>query len=130
MSDSTFGPIPIIDPPLHPTRKMVEILPTSVKSGPNSWDDVTSDMFGPTWDYELENHISLWVITPVSKAAQQWIYRFLPEGLPRYGANGVLVDAIEVNTIVKRMTACGLMSPGEYRDAMNECDAIMNQGVE
>jgi len=96
--------------------------------GPNLWSDVQPSDFGPTWDYELENHITKWIITPVSEAALQWLYCFLPEHTPRYGARGFIVEAMYINQIVRHMTRDSLMSPEEWEEAMEENHALMLQG--
>jgi hypothetical protein len=130
MTEQAYGPIEIRDPVAHPSRKVVEVLPTSVKSGPNSWSQIHPSDFGPTWDYELENHITLWIFTPISFAALQWCFCRLPEGSRRWGARGYVLEAHEVNAIVKAATRDSLMSDTEYERAMNESELISQQGVE
>lgn len=95
--------------------------------GPHRWDTVQPSDFGPTWDYELENHITKWVITPISEAALQWLNCHLHEHIARYGANGFIVPAKDVNWVVKGMTRDKLMSPEEYEQTMNENHALMLQ---
>ncbi len=95
--------------------------------GPNRWDSIQPSDFGPEWDYELENHITQWIITPVSEAALQWLYCHLPEHCPRYGARGFIVEAEYLNIVVKGMTRDKLMSPEEYEQAMNENHQLMLQ---
>lgn len=100
----------------------------SRKPGPHLWDDVQPSDFGPEWDYELENHITRWIITPISEAALQWLYYHLPEHCPRYGAKGFIVEAEFVNLVVKGMTRSKLMSPEKYEQAQEENHALMLQG--
>jgi len=97
-------------------------------SGPHRWDSIQPSDFGPEWDYELENHITKWVITPISEAALQWLYCHLPEHCPRYGAKGFIIEAEYVNLAVKGMTRDKLMSPEEYEQAMNEAHMLQLQG--
>lgn len=96
--------------------------------GPNLWSSVQPSDFGPQHDYELENHITKWIITPISEAALQWLYCHLPEHCPRYGAKGFIVEAEYVNLVVKGMTRDKLMSPDEYEAAMNEAHILRLQG--
>ena len=100
----------------------------SRKRGPHNFDTIQPEDFGPEHDYELESHISKWIITPVSEAALQWLYCHLPEDCPRYGASGFIIEARFVNQIVKHMTADKLMSPEEYEQAMEESHAAAHQG--
>ena len=67
--------------------------------GPNGWANMTSCDFGPRWDFELEDHITKWVFTPVSNAALQWCYAHLPEDCPRYGARGFLIEAEHIKGV-------------------------------
>ncbi len=97
--------------------------------GPSLWEPNNRADFGPQWDYELENHITKWVITPVSEAGLQWCYAHLPEHTPRYGARGFIVEAEYINQIVRHMTRDKLMSDREYDQAQEENQALM-QGEE
>ena len=97
-------------------------------SGPHRWDTIQPSDFGPEHDYELENHITKWIITPISEAALQWLYCHLPEHCPRYGAKGFIVEVEYVNLVVKGMTRDKLMSPEEYEQAQEENHALMLQG--
>ena len=115
-------------PPEHSTRARVEVIPTVVTAIPNNWNNVTPKMFGPKWDYELENHITLWIFTPVSEAAIQWCSAKFPDGTSRYGARGYIIEAQHVNEIVKCAARDKLMSPEEYEHRMNEAEAINQQG--
>jgi len=96
--------------------------------GPNKWDEITLGDFGPEWDYELENHITKWIVTPVSKAALEWCYAHLPADVPRWGANGFVIEAEYLNQVVKAMTRDSLMSPEEYEQAMEENHMLQLQG--
>jgi len=130
MTEQTFLPVPPKDPRPHPERAVAGVLPTSVTAGENNWENIRPEDFGSKWDYELENHITLWIFTPVSEAALQWCYAHLPANAPRWGAKGFVIEARYINEIVKGATRDGLMSPEEYEHAMEEANAIMHQGVE
>ncbi len=99
----------------------------SRRRGPHQWDTVQAGDYGPTYDYELENHITKWIVTPVSEAALQWLYCHLPEDCPRYGANSFIVEAQYLNGVVKGMTRDKLMSVEEYEQAMHEAHMIQLQ---
>ncbi len=101
--------------------------PERASQGPHRWHEMTGADFASRWDYELENHITLWIVTPISEAAMQWLYCHLPDDCPRYGANGFIIEAEFVNQVIKRMTADKLMSPQEYEQAMEEANQIAHQ---
>lgn len=98
---------------------------TRAAQGPHRWDTIQPSDFGPTWDYELENHITLWIITPISEAALQWLYCHLHEHIARWGAKGFIVPAKDLNEVVKGMTRDKLMSVDEYEQAQEENHALM-----
>ena len=100
------------------------------QQGPHRWHDIQPSDFGLTWDYELENHITLWIITPISEAALQWLYCHLHEHIARWGARGFIVPAKDLNEVVKGMTRDKLMSVDEYEQAQEENHALMLQGEE
>jgi len=87
--------------------------------GPNSWEDVEPSDFGPQQDFDLENHGSLWVFQPVSKAALQWCYAHLPEDCPRWGT-GFVIEPRYVDGVVDGARGDGLMSEDDYIEAMEE----------
>ncbi len=98
--------------------------------GPNNWDTIVDEDFGPTWDFEIENHINLFIITPVSEAALQWCYAHLPEDCPRWGARGHVVEHSFIEPIVAHMRRDHLMTPEDYERAMEENHTLMLQGEE
>lgn len=100
----------------------------SALQDPNGWDEVTPSDFGPEHDYELENHITKWTVTAVSKAALEWCHAHLSADTPRWGADGFVIEAERLNRVVKGMTRDGLMSPEEYERAMQEAHMVMLQG--
>ena len=117
--------------PLY-TPATYETAPQGLRTGrgPNNWDTITAEDFGPTWDFELENHISLWIVTPVSEAALQWCYAHLPEDCPRWGARGHVIEHRYIEPIVAHMRRDKLMLPEDYTQAMEENHALMLQGEE
>ena len=96
--------------------------------GPHKWANVTSADFGPKWDFELEDHITKWVFTPVSNAALQWCYAHLPEDCPRYGARGFLIEAEHIKGVTGGARRDELMSPEDYERAMEEHQQSLRQG--
>jgi len=108
----------------------IGIFTQTTAQGPHRWDKIQPSDFGPEHDYELENHITKWVITPISEAALQWLYCHLPEHCPRFAARSFIVEAEWINIVVKGMTRDKLMSPEEYEQAMKESHAQSLQGEE
>lgn len=100
----------------------------SAPLGPNGWDEITPSDFGPEWDYELENHITKWIVTPVSKAALEWCGAHLPADAPRWGSHGFVIEAECLSRVVKDMGRDGLMSPEEYERAMEEANMLQLYG--
>jgi len=100
------------------------------KPGPNNWDDIQAEDFGPEEDFELHDHGSIWIFYPVSNAALQWCYKKLPEDAPRWGAKGYAIEARYIEDIVAGARRDGLMSEKDYEWAMEEANAIQHQGVE
>ena len=99
----------------------------SKEPGPNRWDDIQPEDFGPEHDFELEDHDTFWLVTPVSEAALQWVYRYLPEDCPRWGAKGFKIEADYITLLVARMRQDNLMSRQDYENIMNEADAQQHQ---
>ena len=91
-------------------------------AGPNNWDEVTCEDFGPEHDYIVDHHGSLVTITPVSEASKQWCYRHLPEDAPRWGI-GYAIETNYADDILKGMSRDGLMSEKQYTDAQEEMNA-------
>lgn len=89
--------------------------------GPNNWDLVKSDPsnFGPEYDFIVEGHGNRTVIDPVSEAALQWCYRFLPEDAPRWGKRGYVIESDRVHLVIEGMRRENLMSVEDYENAMN-----------
>lgn len=108
-------------------RRVHRQLPAAPR-GPHRWPQITPANFSAAWDYELENHITRWILTPVSEAALQWCYYHLPQDLPRYGAHGFVIDRDDIEGIVAAMDRDRLMSPKEYDRAMRENYMLSLQG--
>ena len=115
--------------PLY-TPATYESAPQGLRSarGPNNWDTIVAADFGPEWDFELENHQSLWIFTPVSEAALQWCYAHLPDDCPRWGAKGFVIEHRYIENIVRGARNDKLMLPEDYKQAMEESHAESLQG--
>ena len=58
-------------------------------------------------DVQVENHSSIWIITPVSKAAREWVYENVEiEDHMRWGA-GFAADWRQAQDIVEGMAQEG-----------------------
>ena len=88
--------------------------------GPNDWDGITPDDFGMSFDYIIENHGSLTVLDPTSRAALQWLYAHLPEDCPRFGKLGFCVETDYVSSVLESLARDGLVSEPEYVEAIQE----------
>lgn len=96
--------------------------------GPNNWDEVGPDDFGPEHDFEILDHGSIIIFTPISNAALQWCYKHLPESAPRHGRVGYVVEPRYIDDIVAGARRDGLMSEEDFIWAMEEANAIQHQG--
>ena len=96
--------------------------------GPNNWDNIQPEDFGPEHDFELFDHGSIWIFFPISEAALQWCYKHLPEDCPRWGAKGFAIEHRYIEDIVAGARRDNLMSERDYEDAQEEANAIQHQG--
>ena len=90
--------------------------------GPNNWHQVQNDdsARGRYYDYELLDQGDETVIVPACEAALQWLYRFLPEDCPRWGACGFKVETKWLKLIQRQMHADNLIAEEEYAAEMND----------
>ena len=95
--------------------------------GPNEWNTVTAEDYSFSFDYIVEPHGNRTVIDPTSRAAQQWLYRYLPADCPRWGAHGYVIETENVMPILEHMQRDGLLSENEYAERMNEEDEQRRQ---
>jgi len=108
------------------THTMLDIARTPLalqtEAGPNTWDLAKDDstQFGPEEDFTVDNHGSVFIFNPVSKAALQWCYAKLPEDCPRWGAKGFVIEHNYIEMIVAAAQRDNLMSRQDYEDAMEE----------
>jgi hypothetical protein len=107
---------------------MTELLNNAI--GPNNWDAITPDDFGYSFDYIAEDHGSIVVLDPTSKAALEWMYRHLPEDCPRWGKLGFCVERNYVADVLAGMSRDGLLSEFDYERAMNEEQQLQNQAAD
>ena len=90
---------------------------------------IDPSMYGPQEDFYTEDYLAGYVLHPVSKAAITWCENELPEGLPRYGIRGYVLNAVETDRITKAMQRDRLMSREEF-DRAEEAENIARQGYE
>jgi hypothetical protein len=64
-------------------------------------------------DFNVSNHGSIWLLQPVSVAAQQWVADHIPEDAPTIGT-AVAVEHRFIDNIVAGFRADGL-TDGEVR---------------
>lgn len=74
----------------------------------NSWDDIGPDDFNEHGDYEVTGHGSVLIVSPLSNAGRQWLYRHLPADCPRWGADGFAVEARYLDGVLGGMERDGL----------------------
>lgn len=99
-------------------------------AGPNSWDEVGPGDFGPEHDFEIQivhRTEPLSVFKPVSSAALQWCYRFLPANCPRYGERSFVVKNKWIDLVCRQARHDNLMSLEDFEFAMAEKNEIERQ---
>ena len=97
------------------------LTPERSSQGPHRWHEMTGTDFGPTWDFELENHIDLVIFEPISEAALQWCYAHLPKDCPRFGARGFLIETEHIKGVVGGARRDNLMTEDDFIRGMEEC---------
>lgn len=105
-----------------------KFLRDSATIGPNHWADVTPGDFGKDFDYKIIRLGAQTVIDPVSTAALQWLYGHLPEGVPRYGVHGHIVETHRAKEVLNAMAAANLISEEEYILGMNSDERDRHAG--
>jgi len=91
--------------------------PLAQPPGPNGWDLITDKDFGNEFDFELYENYHTTVFYPVSKAALQWSYRFLPSDCPRWRGVGFVVENRFIALVCRQARMDKLVS---LDDAENE----------
>jgi hypothetical protein len=90
------------------------------EAGPNTWDQVTREDYGPEHDYWFDDQGTIVILHPVSNACLQWCYAKLPEDAPRWGAKGYVIEHRYWPTIKEALGRDDLMSREEFEEAMEE----------
>ena len=93
--------------------------PLQSPPGPNDWDNIGPEDYGPEHDFEVSDEGSIFIFTPISNAAFQWCYKHLPEDCPRWGV-GFAIEHRFIDAIVEGAKRDNLMSEWDYEQAMNE----------
>jgi len=117
MSNERFGPVN------HTPLRFPRCRP-----GPNNWDNITPEEFGPEHDIELNDQGTIWLFTPISKAALQWCYAHLPDDAPRWGQCSYVVEHRFISDIVEGARRDGLLTKDDYEKAMAAEDETAHQG--
>lgn len=97
-----------INQPKHPLKQ---------PPGPNGWDLITEADFGTDFDFELYENYHTTVFYPVSKAALQWSYRFLPSDSPRWRGVGFVIENRFIDLVCRQARMDKLVS---LDDALHE----------
>ena len=58
-------------------------------------------------DFQLTDHGSIWLLNPVTKAAQEWVADNIPDDAQRHG-NAVAIEPRYVDNIVEGVSGAGL----------------------
>jgi len=124
MSEARFLPL---NEAYEISRHSLELLSTAQECGPNDWDNISANDFGSSYDYELIEIGDTVIFYPVSNAALQWCYKYLPEDLDRWGSKGFVIEATNIDTVIAGAKRDNLMSEAEFDQAMNE-EQLMLQG--
>ena len=95
----------------------LDVIPPIPEAGPNNWDEITKEDFGNEFDFELYEFEDTTVFYPVSKAALQWAYRFLPGDCPRWRGVGFVIENEWIGLICRQARMDKLVS---LDDAENE----------
>lgn len=117
MSNERFGPV---------TRTPLRF--PRCRPGPNSWGDIDPTDFGPEHDIEMNDQGTIWLFTPISKAALEWCRKHLPDDAPRWGQCSYVVEHRFISDIVERARQDGLLTKDDYEKAMAADDADAHQG--
>lgn len=64
--------------------------------------------FDKTPDFEVQNHGSIFILTPCTEAADQWVNDHIPEDAPMWGPNGIAVEHRYIADIVAGIQNDGL----------------------
>lgn len=59
-------------------------------------------------DFRLDNHGSIAILHPATKAAAQWIHEHIPDDAMRFGTHGVVIEHRFVADIVEGVQSDGL----------------------
>jgi len=105
-----------------PERSEIDYL--KVSPGPNLWSEIGPDDFGTEFDYETYDHGDTTVFYPVSNAALQWCYAFLPEDCPRWHGLGFVIETVYIKLVLQKAHDDKLVFLG---DVMAEDEEIREQ---
>ena len=87
----------------------------------------TPTELGEYGDFDVANHDSIFVIEPISDAALRWCYKHLPEDCDRWGRLGFVIEHRYIADVVAGMERDGLISVEDYKNSMEELNALAHQ---
>ncbi len=59
-------------------------------------------------DFTVQNEGTIYILTPQTRAAEEWCDELLPDDSPRWGARGYVVEHRYIETIVDGIRGDGL----------------------
>jgi len=98
--------------------------------GINEWDSVGPEDFSMSFDVIVENHGSITVLDPTSRAALQWFYKHLPADCPRWGKLGFAIETNYVGDILDGMRRDGLYTEADFEQAMNHEQELQHMAAQ
>ena len=90
----------------------------------------TPTELGGYGDFDVTDHGSIFVLEPISDAALQWCYTHLPEECDRWGKVGFVIGHRYIADVVAGMERDSLISVEDYKNSMEELNAIAHQWEE
>ena len=88
-----------------------------LKQPPGPWEPITEADYGNEYDFTLYEFEDTTVFYPVSRAALQYCYRFLPEDCPRYRGIGFVIENEHIALFVRQARLNNLISLEDYEFA-------------
>lgn len=101
--------------------------------------DIGAGLCRESWtashDFEVEDHGSIFILTPTSDAGLNWCWEHLPEDAQRWGKFGYVIEHRYIQDIVAGMERDGLVSEWKAKVAaaaedlefILDCKSLENQ---
>jgi len=84
-----------------------EDLPMSQSSREELEAFILSVLPEPPVDFEIQNHFSIFLLCPITDAAINWVEKFLPEDVLKFGG-GIVVEPRYIGPIAQGIKDAGL----------------------